>query len=143
MKSSILSNFNDAISSFSYVSYANDTYIKNVDAVVGLKNYIDGISYNSLTDSLLSNVNTSYRINFDKSLSKEYWLPKAKNFNNWITLINDLPSTILINYDDWKSITIKAEGQKIMGSYEPLVCDIPFYTLRLSYIDHTTGWVIT
>lgn len=146
MQTAILTNFSDEKSSFAYISSVKKEYIKKLDIAVGQKAYFNGVDFGTAEiNSKLSNLNTTYKIDFNISLTREYCLPKAQNFNNWIVFEHQFGANIVnnLNFDNYSPITIRSETQKIMGTYEPLICDVPFYSLRLSYIDHNVGWVIT
>lgn len=71
-------------------------------------------------------------------------LPKAKKMLDWIVLWYDQDRTIHdVSFDNHSKIKIYGNGSRIMGLDEPLICDMPFMSLRLTYISDADGWVVT
>jgi hypothetical protein len=75
--------------------------------------------------------------------SSDIILPKNPKTSNWIVLFySQLDIIHNISYDKKTPILLRGNGQKIMGLNEPLLCDIPFVSLKLVYLDNFSGWVI-
>ena len=71
-------------------------------------------------------------------------LPKPENILDWIVLWYDQDKTIFnVSYEKHSKIKLYGNGKKIMGFDEPLICDIPFMTLRLTFVNDIDGWIVT
>lgn len=74
-------------------------------------------------------------------------LPKAININDWVVLSYDQTTMALdITLEKSRKQTFKlysTNSQRIMGLDEPLVCDMPFMSLRLTFLGDIDGWVVT
>jgi hypothetical protein len=71
-------------------------------------------------------------------------LPKNPKKNDWVFLYYE-PTTLYknVSFDVKKNITIYGNKKRIMGYDEPLICDIEFSALRLSFIDDIVGWMVS
>lgn len=71
-------------------------------------------------------------------------LPKDPKTANWVLLYYNQTDIIYrVSYDKKTPIKIRGNGRRIMGLDEPLLCDLPFMSLKLTYLDNNTGWVVT
>lgn len=71
-------------------------------------------------------------------------LPKVKNIMNWVVLWYEQQKTVYnVSYDNHSKIKIYGNGSRIMGLNEPLVCDMPFMSLRLTFVNDIDGWIVT
>lgn len=71
-------------------------------------------------------------------------LPKAKNILDWIVLWYDQDRTIFnVSYDRHSKVKIYGNGARIMGLDEAMVCDMPFMSLRLTFVNNIDGWIVT
>ena len=71
-------------------------------------------------------------------------LPKVKNITDWVVLFYDQDQSIYSVFDDnFSKIKLYGNGSRIMGYDEPLICDVPFMSLRLTYVNDVDGWIIT
>lgn len=71
-------------------------------------------------------------------------LPKTKRLLDWVVLWYDQDKTIFnVSYEGHSKIKLYGNGSRIMGLDEPMVCDMPFMTLRLTYVNDIDGWIVT
>ena len=71
-------------------------------------------------------------------------LPKPEKFTDWVLLFYDQDQSIFnIAHETHSKIKIYGNGERIMGYDEPMICDIPFMSLRLTYVNKPDGWIIT
>lgn len=71
-------------------------------------------------------------------------LPKVKNMFDWVVLWYDQDKTIFnVSYERHSKVKIYGNGSRIMGFDEPLICDMPFMTLRLTFVNDIDGWIVT
>lgn len=70
-------------------------------------------------------------------------LPKNPNLNDWVLLWYNQDTISNNFYNEVKqNIKIYGNGRRIMGYDEPLLCDVAFLTLRLTFIGNIEGWVV-
>lgn len=94
-------------------------------------------------DVQLKNVNEIYCIDHIND-NADLILPGSPKPNDWILLFYEQTTMILnVSHDSSSRIRINGNGERIMGYDEPLVCDIAFSSLRLTFIDKMNGWVLT
>ena len=71
-------------------------------------------------------------------------LPKVEKINDWVVLFYDQDQSIFNVFNETHSkIKVYGNGERIMGYDEPMICDIPFMSLRLTYVNKPDGWIIT
>jgi hypothetical protein len=71
-------------------------------------------------------------------------LPRASKMNDWIVLFYDQDQVLRdVETEAHSLIKVYGNGERIMGYDEPLVCDVPFMSLRLTYVNKIDGWIIT
>lgn len=71
-------------------------------------------------------------------------LPKAKNMLDWVVLWYDQDKTIFnVSYEGHSKIKLYGNGSRIMGLDEPMICDMPFMSLRLTFVNDIDGWIVT
>ena len=71
-------------------------------------------------------------------------LPKASQINDWVVLFYDQDQVLgEVETEAHSRIKVYGNGERIMGYDEPLVCDVPFMSLRLTYVNKIDGWIIT
>ena len=70
-------------------------------------------------------------------------LPQPNNYFDWVGLWYHQDDVISkVRYETVCKIKIHGDGNRIMGYDEPMLCDIPFMSLKLTYINPVDGWVI-
>lgn len=71
-------------------------------------------------------------------------LPKNPKKDDWVLLYYE-PTTMYqkVSFDVKRNITIYGNKKRIMGYDEPLICDMEFSSLRLSFIDDIIGWMVS
>lgn len=71
-------------------------------------------------------------------------LPKTPRLMDWILLYYE-QTTVAVNvsHERITRIKLRGNGNRIMGLDEPLVCDMPFMSLRLTFLGDIDGWVVT
>lgn len=71
-------------------------------------------------------------------------LPKNPNLHDWIVLFYEQTTLAVdVSFDRLTKIKIRGNGKRIMGLDEPLLCDMPFMSLRLTFIGDIDGWVVS
>lgn len=70
----------------------------------------------------------------------DFLLPKNPNHGDWVVFWRDPMS---VSWDNFAPVRIWGNGSRIMQCDEPLICDIPFLSIRLNYINPDYGWVLT
>jgi hypothetical protein len=71
-------------------------------------------------------------------------LPKPGKLMDWVLFIHDQGDLIdRMTIDKYTKITLRGNGKRIMGYDEPLICDMPFMSLRLTFLNEIEGWVVT
>jgi len=71
-------------------------------------------------------------------------LPRDIQINDWVVFIYDQKTSLTeVSHDKITPIKIHGNGRRIMGLDEPLICDMPFMSLRLSFLGDIDGWVVT
>ena len=71
-------------------------------------------------------------------------MPKPTKISDWVVLFYDQDQSIFnIFNENHSKIKIYGNGERVMGYDEPLICDIPFMSLRLTYVNKVDGWIIT
>lgn len=71
-------------------------------------------------------------------------LPKTKRLLDWVVLWYDQDRVIFnVSHEKHSKIKIYGNGSRIMGLDEPLLCDMPFMSLRLTYVNDIDGWIVT
>ena len=71
-------------------------------------------------------------------------LPKADNIFDWIVLFYDQDRIVKnVSNERHSRIKLYGNGSRIMGLDEPMICDVPFMSLRLTYVNDIDGWIIT
>jgi len=103
------------------------------------------LTYISKGATYLPLTNEIYYLEFLPSANIEIILPKPNKMLDWVVLcLGTTESFSEINLDNNPKIKVRSMGREhIMGFNEPLLCDLPFMSLRLTYTDHSNGWVIT
>lgn len=75
----------------------------------------------------------------------EYALPANPNPTDTVLFFIDPMITdnmVNITFDGFPKVKIYRNGSRIMGMEENLVCDAPFYSLRLTFYTPDEGWII-
>jgi hypothetical protein len=71
-------------------------------------------------------------------------LPKKPNLMDWVLLYYEQTTAALdVSYEKITRIKLRGNGNRIMGLDEHLVCDMPFMSLRLTFLGDVDGWVVT
>lgn len=71
-------------------------------------------------------------------------LPKKIQLLDWVVLFYEQTTSMLsVSQEALAKIKIFGNGQRIMGLDEPLFCDLPFMSLRLTFLGDIDGWVVT
>jgi|OM-RGC.v1.024422813 hypothetical protein len=91
----------------------------------------------------LDDVNYLYNLDYIPH-SSDLRLPENPVPGNWVSLYyNQEDMALSINFDEQTKIKIHGRGENIMGYSEPLVCDVQFSCIKLTYVDKQNGWVLT
>jgi hypothetical protein len=91
----------------------------------------------------LNNVNHVYSLEHIPH-NTDLILPKNIKLTDWVVLHYEQTTTINFVSNDKKTpIKIRGNGNRIMGLDEPLICDMSFQTLRLTFLGEIDGWVVT
>jgi hypothetical protein len=151
MKTALLSNkTQQGVSTFTTVSFWKDRtkqieLFHDMSAVYILFNKGRNTKDEELDSRVIVSTNTINKIKFEKNCPKEIILPEPSARYNWVVFEHGMADLVNIGEYDFSPIVIRCikNKHKIMGSYEPLICDIPFASLRLTYLDETLGWVLT
>lgn len=74
-------------------------------------------------------------------------LPKALNILDWVVLFYE-QTTLALNvsreYGQRQTFKLySTDKQRIMGLDEPLNCDMPFMSLRLTFLGDIDGWAVS
>jgi len=70
-------------------------------------------------------------------------LPKPSTPFDWVGLWfhqDDIISKV--RWETQCNLKIYGNGNRIMGYDEPMICDIPFASLRLTFVNPLDGWII-
>lgn len=71
-------------------------------------------------------------------------LPKKPNLMDWVLLFYEQTTTAIdVSFDKITKIKLRGNGNRIMGLNENLICDMPFMSLRMTFLGDTDGWVVT
>lgn len=71
-------------------------------------------------------------------------LPKPQVYLDWIVLWYHQDQTIFqVSFEKHSCLKLYSNGERVMGLNEPMICDIPFMSLRLTYVGPVQGWVVT
>lgn len=71
-------------------------------------------------------------------------LPKNPKLLDWVLLHYEQTTVAdVVSFERVTKIKLRGNGQRIMGLDEPLNCDIPFMSLRLTFLGDIDGWVVT
>ena len=63
---------------------------------------------------------------------------------DWVSLFYEQTTALTkLSNEALTKINIRGNGNRIMGLDEPLYCDMPFISLRLTFLGDVDGWVIT
>lgn len=94
-------------------------------------------------ETFLKKSNEIYYIDYT-DINADLVLPRSPSALDWILLIYE-PHILGrdLTIDDIGKIKIYGNGSRIMGLDEPLICDMKFMSLRLTFINPTDGWIIT
>jgi len=97
-------------------------------------------------DVLLKHLNHIYCLEY-MPVNCDIILPDNPKRLDWVVLHYE-PGTIAdFKYNeikkDFQKFVIRSKKERIMGLDENLYCDMPFVSLRFTYIDKQDGWVIT
>jgi hypothetical protein len=80
---------------------------------------------------------------YENRTSIEVLLPSNPQISEWVVLFYNLTGMAgLVSLEDPCVIVLKSK-HRIMGFDEPLRCDIPFSSLRLTFMGDINGWVVT
>lgn len=121
-------SFNDRQKIFNEVTYDNKVF----------KNFVI-----SLGKVYLNNANEIYSLEHIPG-NADIVLPKANRILDWVVLWYDQDRAIAnVSFERHSKLKIYGNGARIMGYDEPLVCDMPFMSLRLTYLSDSEGWVVT
>jgi len=71
-------------------------------------------------------------------------LPIPNNVLSWVVLLYNIDNVLFdVSYDHYPKIKLYGNGKRIMGLNEPMICDIPFSSLKLTFVDEVNGWIVT
>ena len=71
-------------------------------------------------------------------------LPNNIQLFDWVSLFYEQTTAFSkLSHEALTKINIRGNGHRIMGLDEPLICDLPFISLRLTFLGDVDGWVIT
>jgi hypothetical protein len=71
-------------------------------------------------------------------------LPRDIQLNDWVVIsFESIDVALSISAEKITKIKIRGNGRRIMGLDEHLVCDMPFHSLRLTFLGDVDGWVVT
>lgn len=71
-------------------------------------------------------------------------LPKVNKVMDWVVLWYDQDRVIdNVSHETHSRLKVYGNGTRIMGYDEPLICDLPFMSLRFTFTNITDGWIIT
>lgn len=75
---------------------------------------------------------------------QELYIPPPSKIGDWVCLMYKYGSGIMkLSLGCTRPLKLVPHNKNyIMGMKEPLNCDIDFITLKLTYINHSDGWVI-
>lgn len=94
-------------------------------------------------DVFLKQVNQIYCLDYIP-YNSDVILPKDIQLNDWIVLhYEQTTSATQVSQEKITKINIRGNGRRIMGLDEPLLCDMPFMALRLTFLGDIDGWVVT
>jgi hypothetical protein len=151
MKTALLSNkTREGSATFTATSFWKDRtkeieLVHDMASVSSLLNKGTNIKDSESDSRVIVSTNTINRIKFEKNCRKEIILPEPSARYNWVVFEHGMSDLVELGNYEFYPIFIKCikNKHKIMGCYEPLICDIPFAALRLTYLDDTVGWVLT
>lgn len=70
-------------------------------------------------------------------------LPKNPKLMDFIVLYYEQStSAAIVSFDKKTRIKLYGNGNRLMGLDEPLICDMPFMSLKLVFAGEIEGWVI-
>jgi len=98
-------------------------------------------------DVYLKHTNSIYCLEFMPE-SCDIVLPSKPQRLDWVVLHYE-PGTVADQFklhdmrSSFQKWVIRSNDERIMGLDEKLICDMPFISLRLTYIDKIDGWVVT
>jgi hypothetical protein len=75
--------------------------------------------------------------------SKDIILPKNPFPMDWVVLYYDLMNGVDLSSQRVAKLNIYGNGKRIMGFDEPLKCDMQFLSLKLTFVEEQSGWVVT
>jgi hypothetical protein len=91
----------------------------------------------------LQSPNTVYSLEYIP-YNTDLILPKNIQLFDWISLFYEQTTALTkLSNEALTKINIRGNGNRIMGLDEPLYCDMPFISLRLTFLGDVDGWVIT
>ena len=120
---------------------AKSRLIQDVDALNG---FISCPNFYFSDGSVhLTKPNTVYSMEYIPH-NTDLILPKDIQLCDWVALFYEQTTTLeVLTGDRLTKINIRGNGKRIMGLDEPLLCDMPFMSLRLTFLGDVDGWVIT
>lgn len=99
--------------------------------------------YFTKNEVFLKKTNEIYNIEYIP-YSNDIVLPKKIQLLDWVVLFYEQTTSMLsVSHEALAKIKIFGNGQRIMGLDEPLICDLPFMSLRLTFLGDVDGWVVT
>jgi hypothetical protein len=151
MKTALLTNkTHEGVATFTTASFWKDRtkqieLFHDMSSVFSLLNKGRNTKDSESDSRVIVSTNTINKIQFEKNCPKEIILPEPSARYNWVVFEHGMSDLAQLGEYYFSPIVIKCikNKHKIMGSYEPLICDIPFAALRLTYLDDTVGWVLT
>lgn len=90
----------------------------------------------------LKHVNFIYCLE-DVKYNTDIVLPSNPKPTDWLVLYYEQTTAFNLTNEKFTKILLKRNKERIMGYDEDLVCDIPFLSLRLTYLDKQNGWLVT
>jgi len=99
--------------------------------------------YTSKGDTVLKHLDFIYCLE-NMPYNADIVLPKNPKPGSWIILHYEQQTVCVdLSMDKYTKFKLKGNGERIMGYDEDLMCDIPFISLRLTYLDKINGWLVT
>lgn len=134
-------NFKD----FNYSNVVNLTHKVVKSAAVDISRFNDTYfapNFEFTSGNVYLEPNTVFCIEYINE-KRDLVLPKNPKPLDWVSLWHEQHTVIfdLTNVNK-RPIKLYGNGSRIMGLDEPLICDIEFQTLKLTFLNDIEGWVI-
>ena len=80
---------------------------------------------------------------YEKNITIDVVLPPDPKMHDWVVLFYNLTSVAgEVTMEDPLRMKLISK-HRLMGLDEPMLCDIPFSSLRLTFVGDIDGWIVT